>query len=68
MKMPKCECGTELQASISYDGADWMCEAGEDSGYEYVFALECPVCPKRYPMLYMKNPKDISPYKHIKLT
>lgn len=68
MKMPMCECGTELEAVASYSGCDWLCEAGEGSGFDYEFVLECPACSRQYPMVFMKNTRAISPRKGIKMT
>jgi hypothetical protein len=68
MKMPLCEgCKRELKLSaIGFTGCDWNCEAGENTGYDYQIALECE-CGRIYPIGMIKNEKDFSPMKDVKI-
>lgn len=60
MKMPKCECGEELKHNVIWTGADWNCEKGEGSGYEYELVLECEKCGRVYSLCNMRNVSDVS--------
>ena len=56
-------CGSPLDLSIGYTGADWDCEAGDGSGYGYEVALSCPHCGRIYHIGNVKNRDDFSPKK-----
>lgn len=56
-------CGSDLQYSIGYTGADWECEAGEGSGYGYVVALACERCGRMFPICHVKHEGDASPVR-----
>lgn len=59
--MPKCEvCGSRLEMSVGYTGADWNSKAGEGSGFGWEVALICPDCGRMYTVCYCKNERDIS--------
>lgn len=63
MKMPLCECKSELKLSIGFTGCDWNCEAGVNSGYNYEVRLECNKCGRVYTLGMVRNERDFSPIK-----
>jgi len=63
MPQLKCtECNSDLKLSIGYTGADYNCENGENSGYEWEISLNCTneKCAIIYILGYMKGIDDFS--------
>ena len=60
--LPSCECGSNLELSVGYTGADWNCEAGDGSGYGWEVSLVCPSCGRCYVICHTKDSHDVSPH------
>lgn len=57
-------CGNnDLDFHVMYTGADWNCEAGEGSGYDFEVSLVCDKCGRIYTIGHVKSESDISPVK-----
>lgn len=59
----KCPvCGSDLELNIGYSGADWNCEAGEGSNFNYVISLDCTNdrCAGVFRVGYLRNPNEFS--------
>lgn len=58
----KCEgCGSyNITMNVGYDGADWLSEAGEGSGFKCEVALVCEDCGRGYPVCRVKNFNAVS--------
>ncbi len=69
MNMLECPvCQSMLKLSIGYTGCDWLCEAGEESGYDYEVSLNCVngSCARVFTLGHMKNGNDFSEVKDHK--
>lgn len=59
----KCPiCGTELELTIGYTGADWNTKAGKGSGYGWEISLDCTKdgCGRVYTIGHIKKYGDFS--------
>lgn len=59
----KCPvCGETLELNIAFTGADWECEAGEGSGYDWPLSLRCNKveCRRIYTLGHLKKQSDFS--------
>jgi hypothetical protein len=61
---PVCQaCHSPLMLSLGYTGCDWDTVAGDGSGHGHVVSLECTGCNRVYPLLGVRDVKEISVYK-----
>ena len=59
--LPPCgECGSGLEMSVGYTGADWNSVAGDGSGVGWEVSRVCPTCGRCYVICHVKDSKDIS--------
>lgn len=58
----KCEgCGSyNITMHVGYDGADYLSEAGDGSGFKWEVKLVCEDCGRIYPVCRVKNFNAVS--------
>lgn len=57
----RCSCGSDnIECSVSFDGCDFISEAGEGSGFMYEISLVCNNCGRAYPIGRIKSYQDFS--------
>ena len=61
----KCaDCGNnDLKFHVAFTGAEWNCEAGDNSGYGYEVMLECSECGRVYHICNCRKEGDVSAAK-----